>query len=105
MLWHDKVVWQEGMFLRAQHFQQQDRHAEWMLQARAAPLRSHHWGITELSLDRDLLAAGKFAIASATGIMEDGTAFSVPGHADQPPPLLPHGWMTRLASRLGAIRP
>jgi type VI secretion system protein ImpJ len=27
MVWHDKVVWQEGMFLRAQHFQQQDRHA------------------------------------------------------------------------------
>ncbi len=92
MLWHDKVVWQEGMFLRAQHFQQQDRHFEWMLQARAAPLRAHPWGITELSLDRDLLAAGKFAIASATGIMEDGTAFSVPGHADQPPPLdLPEG--------------
>ena len=92
MLWHDKVVWQEGMFLRAQHFQQQDRHFEWILQARAAPLRPHPWGIVELSLDRDLLAAGKFAIASASGIMEDGTPFAIPGHADQPPPLdLPEG--------------
>ena len=38
MVWHDKVVWQEGMFLRAQHFQQQDRHFEHLLQARTAPL-------------------------------------------------------------------
>ena len=49
MVWHDKVVWQEGMFLRAQHFQQQDRHAEHLLQARVAPLRAHPWGVTELS--------------------------------------------------------
>ena len=68
MLWHDKVVWQEGMFLRAQHFQQQDRHAEWMLQARVAPLRAHPWGITELSLDRgsphwaQMQNSGAFAI-------------------------------------------
>ena len=25
MSWTNRVVWQEGMFLRAQHFQQQDR--------------------------------------------------------------------------------
>ena len=61
MSWHDKVVWQEGMFLRAQHFQQQDRHTAHLLQARAAPLRPHPWGLTELSLDRDLLASGRFA--------------------------------------------
>jgi type VI secretion system protein ImpJ len=92
MAWNDKVVWQEGMFLRSQHFQQQDRHLEALLQARAAPLRPHPWGATELSLDRDLLAAGKFAVASVAGVLEDGTPFSVPGSADQPPPLdLPEG--------------
>lgn len=92
MMWHDKVVWQEGMFLRAQHFQQQDRYVEHLLQARTAPLRAHPWGVTELSLDRDLLAAGKFAVASAAGVLEDGTPFAIPGSADQPPPLdLPEG--------------
>ena len=54
MHWHDRVVWQEGMFLRAQHFQQQDRHAEHRLEARTAPLRPHPWGVTELALDRDV---------------------------------------------------
>ncbi|MCK8785133.1 type VI secretion system baseplate subunit TssK [Roseomonas sp. NAR14] len=92
MVWHDKVVWGEGMFLRAQHFQQQDRHFEHLLQARAAPLRPHPWGITELTLDRDLLAAGKFAVASCAGVLEDGTPFAIPGDADQPTPLdLPEG--------------
>jgi type VI secretion system protein ImpJ len=92
MVWHDKVVWQEGMFLRAQHFQQQDRHVEHLVQARAAPLRPYPWGVLELTLDRDLLGAGKFALASATGVMEDGTPFSIPATADQPPPIdLPEG--------------
>ena len=92
MGWQDKVVWQEGMFLRAQHFQQQDRHLEHLLQARAAPLRPHPWGVTELALDRDLLAAGKFALASAAGVLEDGTPFAIPGTADQPPPIdIPDG--------------
>ncbi len=92
MSWYNKVVWQEGMFLRSQHFQQQDRYLEHLLQARAAPLRAHPWGVTELSLDRDLLAAGKFAIATAAGVLEDGTPFAIPGTADQPPPIdLPEG--------------
>ena len=87
MSWYDKVVWQEGMFLRAQHFQQQDRYMEHLLQARTAPLRPHPWGVGELSLDRDLLGAGKFALASAAGVLEDGTPFAIPGQADQPMPL------------------
>ena len=87
MAWNDKVVWQEGMFLRAQHYQQQDRYFEHLLQARAAPLRPHPWGVTELALDRDLLGAGKFALSSIAGVLEDGTPFAIPGTADQPRPL------------------
>ncbi|MBC7938940.1 MAG: type VI secretion system baseplate subunit TssK [Chitinophagaceae bacterium] len=92
MFWHDKVVWQEGMFLRSQHFQQMDRYAARQLQARTEPLRPHPWGLTELSIDRDLLAAGRFALSAASGVMEDGTPFSIPGGADAPLPLeLPEG--------------
>jgi type VI secretion system protein ImpJ len=92
MNWHDKVVWQEGMFIRAQHFQQQDRHAARQLQARTESIRAHPWGLTELSIDRELLAAGRFALSAATGVLEDGTPFSIPGGADAPLPLdLPEG--------------
>ncbi len=92
MYWNDRVVWQEGMFLRAQHFQQQDRHFEHMLRARVGALAPHGWGVTELSLDRDLLSAGKFAVTACAGVLEDGTPFSIPGDADPPPALdLPEG--------------
>lgn len=87
MAWNDKVVWQEGMFLRAQHYQQQDRYFEHLLQARSAPLRPHPWGVTEIALDRDLLGAGKFALSNIAGVLEDGTPFAIPGTADQPAPL------------------
>lgn len=87
MTWRNKVIWTEGMFLRPQHFQQHDRHWEYMLEARSAPLRSYCWGITELTIDRPLLAQGKLAIQSCSGIMPDGSPFNVGGE-DQPPEVL-----------------
>jgi type VI secretion system protein ImpJ len=87
MTWTNRVVWQEGMFLRAQHFQQQDRWLEATLRARVAALRPHPWGITALDIDRDLLAVGRFAALSSAGVFEDGTSFSIPRDTDHPAPL------------------
>ena len=87
MTWTNRVVWQEGMFLRAQHFQQQDRWLEMLVRARTAALRPHPWGIVEMTIDRDLLSTGRFAVSSAIGIFEDGTPFSIPAETDHPPPL------------------
>ncbi|HKS88969.1 MAG TPA: type VI secretion system baseplate subunit TssK [Stellaceae bacterium] len=87
MSWGNRVVWQEGMFLRAQHFQQQDRWTETLVRARTGELRPHPWGITQMALDRDLLATGRFALTSAAGVFEDGTPFAIPGETDHPPPL------------------
>jgi type VI secretion system protein ImpJ len=86
MTWTNRVVWQEGMFLRAQHFQQQDRWLEMMVRARTAALRPHPWGIVEMIIDRDLLSTGRFALSSAVGVFEDGTPFSIPGETDHPSP-------------------
>ena len=47
MTWSNRVVWLEGMFLRAQHFQQQDRWLEALVRDRTAALRPHGWGLTE----------------------------------------------------------
>jgi type VI secretion system protein ImpJ len=87
MTWTNRVVWQEGMFLRAQHFQQQDRWLEMLVRARTAALRPHPWGVVEMAIDRDLLSTGRFALSSAIGTFEDGTPFSIPGETDHPPPL------------------
>jgi type VI secretion system protein ImpJ len=87
MTWSNRIAWQEGMFLRSQHFQQQDRWVESQLRGSFASLRPHPWGLSELAMARDLLAAGRVAVASAAGMFEDGTPFSIPDEADLPPPL------------------
>jgi type VI secretion system protein ImpJ len=87
MSWSNRVIWQEGMFLRVQHFQQQDRWLESVVRNRTAALRSHGWGIIEASVDRDLLATGRFVLGVASGVFEDGTPFAIPGETDHPPPL------------------
>jgi type VI secretion system protein ImpJ len=92
MTWTNRVVWQEGMFLRAQHFQQQERWLDMLSLARTAPLRPYSWGMAELAVDRGLLATGRFALSEASGIFEDGTPFAIPDQTDHPPPLeLPAG--------------
>ena len=85
MSWTNRVVWQEGMFLRTQHFQQQDRWMEQLVRARVQALRPHPWGLVDYALDRDLLTTGRFAVASASGVFEDGTPFVIPGEAPHPP--------------------
>jgi type VI secretion system protein ImpJ len=87
MTWTNRVVWQEGMFLRSQHFQQQDRHLEHLVRTGLAALHPYPWGVSSMVIDRDLLATGRFALSSAAGLFEDGTRFSLPGETDHPTPL------------------
>ena len=71
----NKVVWSEGMFLRHQHFQQQDRHTEQMLKTCLDMLLSYPWGYANLTLDQQHLALGRIAINECAGIFPDGTVF------------------------------
>ena len=87
MSWYSKVVWSEGMFLRPQHFQQQDRYLEAFVRQSRGPLRPYDWGLVELALDREALALGKMAVTSAKGLLPDGTPFSIPEHDPPPTPL------------------
>lgn len=87
MPFDDKVIWSEGMFIRAQHFQQDGRYLERLLRARTHALRSYGWGLTELRLNRELLSIGRFAVERASGVFADGTPFSLPVDADQHAPL------------------
>ena len=73
-----KVVWSEGMFLRPQHFQQQERYLEFFSHARALSAEPYFWGFRELLLDLEALALGKIALIKAVGVFPDGTPFSFP---------------------------
>ncbi len=84
MVWQRKVVWAEGMFLRPQHFQQQDRFTDFLVQSRTLPAQFFFWGFSRLALDTELLGLGKVGLLSAEGVLPDGTPFSCPGHDEAP---------------------
>lgn len=94
----NKVVWSEGLFLRTQHFQQQDRYTEGLVRGalQAAPMQS--FGFRALTLDKPGLDAGRVAIASASGIFPDGTPFSIPETMSAPAPVPIRGDMSGLVS-------
>lgn len=73
---HAKVLWSEGMFLRPQHFQQQDRYLEQVVQHRCNAIQAYGWGLTAIQLDNALLGLGKLALNHVAGILPDGTPFS-----------------------------
>ncbi|MEN9867720.1 MAG: hypothetical protein RL748_3310, partial [Pseudomonadota bacterium] len=87
MTWNNKVVWSEGMFLQPQHFQQHDRYLANSLEQRVAPLRPFSYGFTRLLIDEQLIKQGKIALVGCSGVMPDGTPFSLPEDDDLPPPI------------------
>lgn len=84
---HSKVIWSEGMFLRPQHLQQQQRHVERLIAGRCAPLTPCAWGFSLLALDEAALAMGKVAVQAARGVLPDGTPFDFPALDPAPLPL------------------
>ena len=87
MSWYNKVAWSEGLFLRPQLFQQQERYLERYAHKRASSLGPFFWGFGQYSLDTESLSLGKLVLASAAGIFADGTSFDMPGHTPPPAPL------------------
>jgi type VI secretion system protein ImpJ len=81
---NNRVAWREGMFLRPQHFQAQDRFIESLVRARVGSVSPWPWGFTEIVVDEDLASLGKFGVVRAAGILPDGTPFAIPD--DMPPP-------------------
>ncbi|MEE4218408.1 MAG: type VI secretion system baseplate subunit TssK, partial [Xanthomonadales bacterium] len=89
MAWTSKIIWSEGMFLRPQHFQQNDRYFEALIENRTAPLAPYRWGVVELSFSQEALSLGKIEIVTCRAVLPDGTTISIPGADDGPPPYVP----------------
>ncbi|MEO6270782.1 MAG: type VI secretion system baseplate subunit TssK [Lautropia sp.] len=86
-MWRRKVLWSEGLFLRPQHFQQQDRYFENLVERRARAIRSYGWGFETLELDESAAAIGSIALRQASGVLPDGTVFNLPSDDIAPAPL------------------
>ncbi|WKD50017.1 type VI secretion system baseplate subunit TssK [Microbulbifer spongiae] len=81
---NNKVIWSEGMFLRPQHFQQQDRYLEQLVEARTASLGPYTWGVVELAIDSEPLSMGKVSVSRLRAIFPDGTPFLAPENEHLP---------------------
>src|SRR5580765_3226101 len=84
---NNKVSWYQGLFLKPQHFQQQNRYVERYAEARCHALIPYSWGFTELEFERDFQRIGKFGLRRAAGVFPDGTPFRMPDDDPLPAPL------------------
>lgn len=108
MSWNSKVLWSEGLFLRPQHLQQNDRYFEHLLAARTQYASPYPWGFSALEIDTDLAQQSQFALRAAAGILPDGTPFSIPDDTVVPAIPVPEDaadrilWLTMPVSTAGA---
>lgn len=80
-----KVVWSEGMFLNPQHFQQQERYFERLLEGKCSAYGAYGWGMHAFEVDQQLLTLGKVSVIKGSGVFPDGSPFSFPDVDDSPP--------------------
>ena len=81
-----KPIWSQGMFMRPQHFQQQERYWEAFIQDHMSGQSGYGWGLRRLEIDRAALELGRFAVTRFALTLSDGTPLGAPGIADLPPP-------------------
>ncbi len=73
--------------MQPQHFQQHDRYLANSLEQRVGELRPFAHGFTKLQIDQALINQGKIALTGCSGVMPDGTPFSLPDDDALPPPI------------------
>jgi len=83
----NRVVWTDGLFIKPQHFQQQQRYLEQQIIDRCAAVSEHFYGFSQLELNSEYLSFGKVGLVRASGLFPDGTGFSLPEADAMPEPL------------------
>ncbi|PKF51070.1 type VI secretion system baseplate subunit TssK [Enterovibrio nigricans] len=81
---YNRVVWQDGLFMKPQHLQQLERYQDKfssMLSEYCSPL---NWGINRLEINTELLSLGKIGITKIEGVLQDRTPFQLPLQSDLP---------------------
>lgn len=74
-----KLLWGEGLFLRPQHFQQQDRYHEARLNQTASALHPYAWGVRKVQIDHDALRHDVLRVEELSILFPDGEVYRAPG--------------------------
>lgn len=83
----NRVVWSDGLFIKPQHFQQQQRYLEQQIHQRSLAVCWSLYGFTALALNEEYLGFGRIGIDSAAGYFADGTHFDLLRDDAMPQPL------------------
>ena len=87
MIQSPKILWGEGLFLRPQHFQQQDAYHEWRLAQMSRLLHPYAWGVRHIKVDLDALQTGLLRLLELQVVLPDGELFNAPAEDELPPPV------------------
>src|SRR5687768_17154382 len=71
------VLWQEGMFLRPQHFQAAERYWTELIESSEQFDHPYYYGLRSLSLSREAISNNQFQINSCRARMRDGTIINL----------------------------
>lgn len=73
-----RILWGEGVFLRPQHFQQQDLYVDARVRRCLSAVHVHPWGVLNVDVDREGLVAGMLRVNQLDLAFQDGTYFESP---------------------------
>lgn len=82
-----KILWGEGLFLRPQHFQRQDSHAEEQIKRALLTANPFAWGVRDVDLDIGSLKNGILRFNRISAIFPNGDFFVAPDIDQLPAPL------------------
>ncbi|MDQ3129627.1 MAG: type VI secretion system baseplate subunit TssK [Acidobacteriota bacterium] len=83
-----KIVWNEGMLLSPQHFQQWDNYHEELMNSRVRSVLPFEYGVLDLQVNNEAVANGNFQITVCHAVLPDGLMINVPD-AEAVPDLRP----------------
>ena len=84
----EKILWGEGLFLRPQHFQVQDRYHEQHLNQTIRATIPFAYGIQDIRFDENQLGLHVLALEKIEMIWQDGEIYSAPAQDLLPEPIL-----------------
>ncbi|TVR47928.1 MAG: type VI secretion system baseplate subunit TssK [Planctomycetota bacterium] len=82
---YQKVMWSEGLLMGPQHLQQADRYHEQQLRRQQLGLGPFSWGLSSLTIDRQLLTNGTLHITAISCVLPDGSLVCAPDLDEVPP--------------------
>jgi len=87
MSYSAKLLWGEGLFLRPQHFQQQDAYHEARVFESIRAIQPYNWGVRSARFDADALSNKSLRLAELSLVFPDGTLYTAPQADELPEPV------------------